>query len=119
MAESDDEFIETPSVGDRLKAAREAKKLSLEDIADQTRIPLRHLQNLEAGDWSALPAPTYTIGFAKSYASAVGLDRTPDDHALRGCLTFLADRAVTRDDGLLVVRALSGRTILPPGFSVY
>jgi hypothetical protein len=52
-------------------------------------------------------------------AAAVGLDRTPDDHALRGCLTFLADRAVTRDDGLLVVRALSGRTTLPPGFSVY
>jgi len=83
MAESDDEFIETPSVGDRLKAAREAKKLSLEDIADQTRIPLRHLQNLEAGDWSALPAPTYTIGFAKSYASAVGLDRTEIGEDLR------------------------------------
>lgn len=83
MAESDDEFIETPSVGDRLKAAREAKKLSLEDIADQTRIPLRHLQNLEGGDWSALPAPTYTIGFAKSYASAVGLDRTEIGEDLR------------------------------------
>lgn len=83
MAESDDEFIETPSVGDRLKAAREAKKLSLEDIADQTRIPLRHLQSLEGSDWSALPAPTYTIGFAKSYASAVGLDRTEIGEDLR------------------------------------
>jgi cytoskeleton protein RodZ len=83
MAESDDEFIQTASVGDRLKSAREAKKLSLEDIADQTRIPLRHLQNLEGGDWSALPAPTYTIGFAKSYASAVGLDRTEIGDDLR------------------------------------
>src|SRR4029453_6191217 len=83
MAESDDEFIQTPSVGDRLKSAREAKKLSLEDIADQTRIPLRHLQNLEGGDWSPLPPPTYTIGFAKSYASAVGLDRTEIGEDLR------------------------------------
>jgi cytoskeletal protein RodZ len=83
MAESDDEFIQTPSVGDRLRSAREAKKLSLEDIADQTRIPLRHLQNLEAGDWAALPAPTYTIGFAKSYASAVDLDRTEIGEDLR------------------------------------
>jgi cytoskeletal protein RodZ len=83
MAESDDEFIQTTSVGDRLRAAREAKKLSLEDIADQTRIPLRHLQNLEGGDWSALPAPTYTIGFAKSFASAVGLDRTEIGEDLR------------------------------------
>ena len=83
MAENDDEIIQTSSVGDRLRAARESKKLSLEDIADQTRIPLRHLQNLEAGDWSKLPAPTYTIGFAKSYASAVGLDRTEIGEDLR------------------------------------
>ena len=83
MSESDEEFIETASVGERLRAAREAKKLSLEDIADQTRIPLRHLQNLEAGDWAALPAPTYTIGFAKSYASAVDLDRTEIGEDLR------------------------------------
>lgn len=83
MADSDDEIIQTSSVGERLKAAREKKKLSLEDIADQTRIPLRHLQNLEAGDWSNLPAPTYTIGFAKSYASAVDLDRTEIGEDLR------------------------------------
>ena len=83
MADSDDEIIQTSSVGERLKAAREEKKLSLEDIADQTRIPLRHLQNLEAGEWSNLPAPTYTIGFAKSYASAVDLDRTEIGEDLR------------------------------------
>ena len=83
MADSDDEIIQTESVGERLKAAREKKKLSLEDIADQTRIPLRHLQNLEASDWSNLPAPTYTIGFAKSYASAVGLDRIEIGEDLR------------------------------------
>ena len=83
MDENDHDIIQTSSVGERLKAAREEKKLSLEDIADQTRIPLRHLQNLEAGDWSNLPAPTYTIGFAKSYASAVGLDRTEIGDDLR------------------------------------
>jgi cytoskeletal protein RodZ len=70
-------------VGDRLRAAREAKGLSLEELASQTRIPLRHLQSLEQGDWSKLPAPTYTIGFAKSYASAVGLDRNEIAEDLR------------------------------------
>ena len=83
MDESEDDIIQTSSVGERLRAAREQKKLSLVNIADQTRIPLRHLQNLEAGDWSSLPAPTYTIGFAKSYASAVGLDRTEIGDDLR------------------------------------
>jgi cytoskeletal protein RodZ len=81
----DEENIETTtsSAGDRLKAAREEKGLTLEELAAQTRIPLRHLQSLEQGDWSRLPAPTYTIGFAKSYASAVGLDRNEIAEDLR------------------------------------
>jgi cytoskeletal protein RodZ len=81
----DEEIIESTRspAGDRLRAAREAKGLSLEEVASQTRIPLRHLQSLEQGDWSRLPAPTYTIGFAKSYASAVGLDRNEIAEDLR------------------------------------
>jgi len=72
-----------PSVGEQLRMAREKMKLSLEDVASQTRIPRRHLENLEIGEWEQLPAPTYTIGFAKSYASAVGLDRTAIGEQLR------------------------------------
>ena len=72
-----------PSVGERLRAAREEKGFSLEDIAAETRIPRRHLESLENADWEKLPAPTYTIGFAKSYASAVGLDRAEIGEQLR------------------------------------
>lgn len=74
---------EEPTVGERLRAAREAKGLSLEDIAAQTRIPQRHLESIETANWDALPAPTYTTGFAKSYASSVGLDRTEIGDQLR------------------------------------
>jgi cytoskeleton protein RodZ len=70
-------------VGDRLRAAREERGLSLEDIAAETRIPHRHLESLEAGDWERLPAPTYTIGFAKSFAEAVGLDRAEIGEQIR------------------------------------
>ena len=71
----DEEQVETdvPTVGERLRAAREEKGMSLEDIAAQTRIPQRHLEAIEASEWDKLPAPTYTTGFAKSYASAIGL----------------------------------------------
>jgi cytoskeletal protein RodZ len=62
------------TVGERLREAREAKGLSLDDVASQTRIPLRHLQHIETGNWEALPAVTYSVGFARSYANAVGLD---------------------------------------------
>ena len=82
----DEEAVETdvPTVGERLRAAREEKGLSLEDVAAQTRIPRRHLESLETADWDKLPAPTYTTGFAKSYATAVGLDRTEIGEQLRG-----------------------------------
>src|SRR4249919_672487 len=81
----EEELVEPePSpVGEQLRAAREAKGLSLEDLAAQTRIPQRHLASIETGDWENLPAPTYTIGFAKSYAGAVGLDRVEIGSQLR------------------------------------
>jgi len=62
------------SIGERLRRAREARGMSLDDVANQTRIPMRHLQHIEVEDWDALPAPTYAIGFARNYANAVGLD---------------------------------------------
>ena len=83
----DAEFVEESgavmTVGERLREAREASGLSLEDIATQTRIPTRHLESLEAGDFSRLPAPTYSIGFAKNFAGAVGLDRAEIGDQLR------------------------------------
>lgn len=81
----DEESVATefPTVGERLRAAREKKGVSLEEIAAQTRIPQRHLASIETADWDSLPAPTYTVGFAKSYAGAVGLDRTEIGDQLR------------------------------------
>ncbi len=72
-----------PSVGERLRQAREASGLTLEEIATTTRIPTRHLESLEAGDFARLPAPTYTIGFAKNFAGTVGLDRVEIGDQLR------------------------------------
>jgi cytoskeletal protein RodZ len=85
------------SAGQRLRAAREEKGLSLEDVAAQTRIPRRHLESLENGDWERLPAPTYTTGFAKSYASVVGLDRTEIYEQLRGEMGGVRPTAATSE----------------------
>ena len=74
MSEREEEGAESLSTGEQLKRAREAKGLSLDDVASQTRIPIRHLQSIEQEDWDALPAPTYAVGFARNYANAVGLD---------------------------------------------
>lgn len=77
------ESAEVVTAGQRLREAREAKGLSLEEIAAQTRIPTRHLASLEVGDWDKLPAATYSIGFAKNFASVVGLDRNEIGDQLR------------------------------------
>ncbi|WP_293881701.1 helix-turn-helix domain-containing protein [Sphingomonas sp.] len=62
------------SVGERLRMARETAKLDLNDVSTRTRIPLRHLTAIENSDYAALPSHTYALGFAKSYARAIGMD---------------------------------------------
>ena len=70
-------------VGARLAAAREAAGLARADVAATTRIPERHLAALERDDAAALPGRTYAIGFARTYARAVGLDPEEIARALR------------------------------------
>jgi cytoskeletal protein RodZ len=74
MAETDQDYSPDTTIGERLRVAREAKGLTLDEIAGQTRIPVRHLQHIETGDWEALPAITYSVGFVRSYGNLVGLD---------------------------------------------
>ena len=67
---------ETPpaGVGAQLRAAREAQGKSVEDMAMTTRISVRHIEHLDAGEFDLLPGRIYAIGFAKTYAREVGLD---------------------------------------------
>lgn len=58
----------------RMRAGREAAGLSLEQVAERTRVPLRHLAALERGDYGALPGTTYCAGFARAFARAVDID---------------------------------------------
>ena len=86
-----DQF-DTRTIGERLQEAREAKGLALEDVASQTRIPVRHLQHIEHEEWDALPAITYCVGFVRSYANTVGLDGAELGRELRDRLGGLRTR---------------------------
>lgn len=71
----DEEFAPPlPGVGETLRAAREARGLTIADVAARTRITQRHLVQIEAGDLARLPGRTYAIGFSRSFARVVGLD---------------------------------------------
>jgi cytoskeleton protein RodZ len=66
--------VDAPTVGQRLRSAREAQGLQIEEVAARTRIPTRHLHMIERGEYGSLPAPTYSAGFIKTYARLLGLD---------------------------------------------
>lgn len=70
-------------VGPLLRRAREAKGLSLGELATRTRIPMRQLEVIEAGAFSSLPSRTYAIGFARTYARALDLNEGEITAAVR------------------------------------
>lgn len=62
------------TAGQRLRTAREAAGLSRSDIASQTKVAERHLLAIEEDRFGDLAARTYAVGFARTYARALGLD---------------------------------------------
>lgn len=65
------------SIGRYLRAERELRQLSLEELAQTTRIPLKMLQHLEADRYEELPGDVFVRGFIKSYARALGVAPEP------------------------------------------
>lgn len=61
-------------IGELLKAAREEKGLSLEEIQMITKIRLKHLKALETGEFDQIPGEVYVKGFMVNFAKTVGLD---------------------------------------------
>jgi len=62
------------SLGSYLKKKREARQISIAELAQTTRIPVRILQQLEEDERNELPADVFVRGFLRSYARALNLD---------------------------------------------
>ncbi len=62
-------------LGEWLRAAREARELTLEQVAEATRIPLHYLQALESERFDAFTSDLHARGFLRSYTSYLGLDQ--------------------------------------------
>lgn len=67
----------TVSIGTFLRRTREARSMSVGEVARATRIPLHAIERMEADHFDDLPGEVFTRGFLKAYAKAVGL--SPDD----------------------------------------
>jgi len=65
------------TVAEQLGAAREAKNLTVEQVADATKIRSDHIRALEAGQFNAFSATIYIRGSVKIYARLLKLDEAP------------------------------------------
>ena len=84
----------TPSTdfGARLRQAREARGITLRQIANSTKISLASLEWLERNDISKLPGGIFSRAFVRSYAQEIGLD---PDETVREFLAAFNEETVT------------------------
>jgi transcriptional regulator with XRE-family HTH domain len=61
-------------IGSTLKQRREARHLSIDQVAEQTRVRVHYLQALENDDLSAIPSMPQARGFLRIYAEFLGLN---------------------------------------------
>ena len=66
-------FAVMPALGDEFRSAREARGLTLSDVAEQIHIRSVYLNAIENEDWKAIGAPVYVRGFLRTYARFLGL----------------------------------------------
>ena len=59
-----------------LTSRREKKKISLEEISQVTKIGVRSLQAIEAGEFQKLPGGIYSTSYIRQYAKAVDFDES-------------------------------------------
>lgn len=69
-----DEKNPNERLGDFLKRVRESQGLSIEDLADRTKISLKMLRFIEASDWKSLPVEAYVRSYLNSVSAKLGLD---------------------------------------------
>jgi cytoskeletal protein RodZ len=77
--------------GELLRSAREARGLSLAEVSECTKIPLRLVEAMERDEYHKLSGGLYVKSFLRTYAGCVGLDA---EELLAGY-----DRAVGADAG--------------------
>lgn len=65
------------SVGTLLREAREAREMSVDDVAARLRLMQRQVELIEADDFDGLGRPVFARGFVRNYARLLGMDPAP------------------------------------------
>ncbi|HMP81224.1 MAG TPA: helix-turn-helix transcriptional regulator [Verrucomicrobiota bacterium] len=62
------------TVAVQLREAREARNLTIHQVAEATKIRTDHIRALEEGNYDVFAAPVYIRGFVRAYAQLLKLD---------------------------------------------
>lgn len=63
-----------PTVAETLRSARETQHLSVQDVANKTKIKTEHVRALDEGNYDVFSAPVFIRGFVRSYGRMLKLD---------------------------------------------
>ncbi|HET6632774.1 MAG TPA: RodZ domain-containing protein [Rhodanobacteraceae bacterium] len=72
-----DHVTSLADLGARLRAARIARDLTLEDAGRRLRLPARVLRKLEEDELTGIDCPVYLRGYLRSYGKLLGVDLPP------------------------------------------
>lgn len=70
-----------------LSSLRQRKGISLEAIAQDTKLRVATLKAIEEGNFDDLPGGVYNISYLRQYARAIGADETSFVHIYRTTYT--------------------------------
>jgi transcriptional regulator with XRE-family HTH domain len=96
-------------IGETLRNAREAKRLTLKDVSKDTNIVVKYLEALENEDFDKFPSETYLLGFLRSYAEYLKVDADELIQAYKGYKIGESStplEELTRPTGLSIVAQL-------------
>jgi cytoskeleton protein RodZ len=62
------------TVAEQLRQAREAQKLTIQELAEITKIRSDHIRALEEGNFNIFSAPVYIRGFVRTLSTLLKLD---------------------------------------------
>lgn len=68
-----DEVAKVSGPGARLKLAREARHISIDEVAKQLRLTAQRVGYIEADDYAAMGAPAFAKGYLRGYARFLGM----------------------------------------------
>lgn len=112
MAEESTSYNQqTVSLGEQLRRAREAKKLTTEKVAAELRVRDEVIVNLEAENWQQLYGRTYARGYFINYVKFLGLPQ----NVLMAAFTihYKADDTTSDSGQALAIKSVRKKAVKP------